>query len=88
MAPDIVKRNNIKVSGKGTQPMLLAHGFGCDQNMWRYVTPAFENDYKIVLFDYVGSGKSDPGAYIPEKYSQLEGYAQDVIDIVHALDLT
>ncbi len=67
--------------------MLFAHGFGCDQNMWRFVTPAFENDYQIVLFDYVGSGKSDLAAYDAERYASLDGYAQDVLDVVHALDL-
>src|SRR6478609_2717495 len=80
-------RNNVKVFGHGTQPMLFAHGFGCDQNMWRFVTPAFEADYRIVLFDYVGSGKSDLGAYDAERYATLDGYAQDVLDVVHALDL-
>jgi sigma-B regulation protein RsbQ len=84
---DILKRNNVKVFGRGTQPMLFAHGFGCDQNMWRFVAPAFEDDYKIVLFDYVGAGKSDIGAYDATRYSTLNGYAQDVLDICHALDL-
>src|ERR671929_2437668 len=87
MSSDILRRNNVKVFGKGTQPMLFAHGFGCDQNMWRFVTPAFEDDYRIVLFDYVGSGKSDLEAYDAERYATLDGYAQDVIDVVHALDL-
>jgi sigma-B regulation protein RsbQ len=68
--------------------MLFAHGFGCDQNMWRFVTPAFEDDYRIVLFDYVGSGQSDLSAYDAERYASLDGYAQDVLDVVHALDLT
>src|SRR5689334_18753837 len=67
--------------------MLLAHGFGCDQNMWRFMAPAFADDYRIVLFDYVGSGKSDVGAYDPERYASLDGYAQDVLDVIHALDL-
>ena len=80
-------RNNVKVFGHGTQPMLFAHGFGCDQNMWRFMTPAFEADYRIVLFDYVGSGKSDLSAYDPERYSSLDGYAQDVLDVCHALEL-
>ena len=84
---DVLKRNNVKTFGNGTQPMLFAHGFGCDQNMWRYMTPAFEKDYKIVLFDYVGSGKSDLSAYNAERYSNLNGYAQDVLDICHALNL-
>ena len=87
MSSDLLRRNNVKVFGNGTQPMLFAHGFGCDQNMWRYVTPAFENDYRIVLFDYVGSGHSDLHSYSPERYSTLEGYANDVLDVVRALDL-
>jgi len=84
---DILARNNVKVFGRGTRPMLFAHGFGCDQNMWRFITPAFEDDYRIVLFDYVGSGKSDLGAYSPERYGRLEGYTQDVLDVCAALDL-
>jgi sigma-B regulation protein RsbQ len=79
-------RNNVKVFGEG-QPMLFAHGFGCDQNMWRYVTPAFEKQYQVILFDYVGSGKSDITAYNLEKYNDLNGYANDILDIVTALDL-
>ena len=84
---DVLVRNNVNVFGSGTQPMLFAHGFGCDQNMWRYLTPAFEKDYRIVLFDYVGSGKSDLAAYDPKRYATLDGYAQDVLDICAALDL-
>jgi sigma-B regulation protein RsbQ len=87
MAHDVLSRNNVRVSGRGTQPMLFAHGFGCDQNMWRFVAPAFEDDYRVVLFDYVGSGKSGLSAYDPARYSTLDGYAQDVLDVVHALDL-
>ncbi len=87
MSADILKRNNVKVSGRGTRPMLFAHGFGCDQNMWRFVAPAFEDDYRVVLFDYVGSGKSDLRAYDPQRYSTLEGYAQDVLDVCAALRL-
>ena len=88
MNQEVIRRNNVKVLGKGTQPMLFAHGFGCDQNMWRYITPEFENDYKLVLFDYVGSGRSDSSAYDPGKYGSLEGYAEDVLDVIHALDLS
>jgi sigma-B regulation protein RsbQ len=87
MQKDILKRNNVRVSGNGSQPMLFAHGFGCDQNMWRFIAGEFESDYKIVLFDYVGSGKSDATAYNRDRYSNLRGYAQDVLDVVHALDL-
>jgi sigma-B regulation protein RsbQ len=83
----VLTRNNVRVFGSGTQPLLFAHGFGCDQNMWRYIAPAFEDDYRIVLFDYVGSGSSDLESYDAQRYGSLEGYAQDVLDIVHALDL-
>ena len=85
--PDILVRNNVKISGRGTQPMLFAHGFGCDQNMWRFIAPAFEDDYRVVLFDYVGSGRSDVAAYDATRYSALDGYAQDVLDVCDALDL-
>ena len=87
MTQNILARNNVKIFGNGTHPMMFAHGFGCDQNVWRYVTPAFEDDYRIILFDYVGSGKSDLSAYSAERYADLEGYAQDVLDICAALDL-
>jgi sigma-B regulation protein RsbQ len=86
-SPDILTRNNVRTFGQGTQPMLFAHGFGCDQNMWRLVTGAFQQDYRIVLFDYVGSGKSDVAAYDPVRYASLDGYADDVLDVIHALDL-
>ncbi|HEV7763829.1 MAG TPA: alpha/beta hydrolase [Thermoanaerobaculia bacterium] len=82
-----LQRNNVKIRGNGPQTMLFAHGFGCDQNMWRYLTPAFENDYRLVLFDYVGSGGSDVAAYDEKRYSTLDGYAQDVLDVCEALDL-
>ncbi len=85
---DIAKRNNVKVFGNGDQPMLFAHGFGCDQNMWRFITPAFHENYKIVLFDYTGSGKSDIASYNLEKYANLNGYAQDVLDVCEVLSLS
>jgi sigma-B regulation protein RsbQ len=87
MAKDIRKRNNVTIFGKGTTPMIFAHGFGCAQQMWRYIWPAFEEDYKIVLFDYVGSGRSDLSAYNHERYSNLNGYAEDVLDICREFDL-
>ena len=83
----VLQRNHVKVSGRGTQPMLFAHGFGCDQNMWRYVAPAFADDYRIVLFDHVGSGKSDLRAYRRDKYDRLQGYADDVLEICRELAL-
>jgi sigma-B regulation protein RsbQ len=87
MPVDIRARNNVTVRGAGTQPMLFAHGFGCDQNMWRFVIPAFEADYRVVLFDYVGSGKSDWSAYDQNRYGTLEGYVRDVLDICEELNL-
>lgn len=82
-----LKRNNVKVLGTGTQPILFAHGYGCDQNMWRYVYPAFEEDYKVILFDHTGAGNSDESQYSFEKYSTLEGYAEDLLEICEELDL-
>jgi sigma-B regulation protein RsbQ len=84
---NIYKRNNVTVFGKGTVPMIFAHGFGCAQQMWRDVWPAFENDYKIILFDYVGSGNSDIDAYNHERYASLNGYAEDILDICRELNL-
>ncbi|MEO8430835.1 MAG: alpha/beta hydrolase [Acidobacteriota bacterium] len=83
----ILARNNVRVSGRGSRTLLFAHGFGCDQNMWRFVAPAFEDEYRVVLFDYVGSGRSDARAWDPQRYGSLEGYAQDVLDVCEALDL-
>jgi sigma-B regulation protein RsbQ len=80
-------RHNVNVSGQGTTPMLFAHGFGCDQNMWRFIKPAFEATYKTILFDYIGHGKSDLAAYDPQKYSTLDGFVEDVLAICHELDL-
>ena len=83
---DVLLRNNVKITGEG-QPMLFAHGFGCDQKMWRFITPAFEKDYQLILFDYVGAGNSDKSAYDIEKYNDLNGYVQDILDIVTTLNL-
>lgn len=84
---DILARNNVRVFGSGRQPLVFVHGFGCDQNMWRYITPAFAEDYKIVLFDYVGSGKADVEAYHPDRYGTLNGYADDILEVCAALQL-
>ena len=80
-------RNNVRVFGAGKRPMVFAHGFGCDQAMWRYVAPAFEEDHRVVLFDFVGCGKSDWSAYRSERYATLDGYARDVVEILDAYDL-
>jgi sigma-B regulation protein RsbQ len=84
----VLARNNVNVHGNPDgRPMLFAHGFGCDQNMWRYVWPAFEADFRIVLFDHVGAGGSDAGAFDPRRYASLRGYADDMLEIARELDL-
>ena len=81
-------KHNVHVTGKaGAQPIVFAHGFGCDQNMWRFVAPRFEDDFQVVLFDHAGAGKSDPSAYDVSRHSTLAGYAQDVLALCHELDL-
>jgi sigma-B regulation protein RsbQ len=82
-----VRNNVVERGAHDGPPMLFAHGFGCDQNMWRHVWPAFADDHRIVLFDYVGFGGSDVGAYDSDRYERLDGYARDVLDICHELDL-
>jgi sigma-B regulation protein RsbQ len=83
----ILSRNNVTISGGGPRAMMFSHGFGCDQNMWTSVAREFERDFRVVLFDHVGAGRSDLGAYDPEKYSTLGGYADDVVEIGRALGL-
>ena len=84
----VVVRNNVRVSGNVRgRPMLFAHGFGCDQNMWRLVAPAFEDEYRVILFDHVGAGGSDASSYDRIKYASLEGYAADVLEICRELEL-
>jgi sigma-B regulation protein RsbQ len=87
MSHTITNRYNVTITGKGKQPILFAHGFGCDQGMWRYVAPAFEEHYQVIRFDYIGHGKASRDAYNRERYASLQGYAQDVLDICHDLDL-
>jgi sigma-B regulation protein RsbQ len=85
---DVRRRNNVTVTGREDGPVVvLAHGFGCDQNMWRLVAPVLAGEFRVVLFDHVGSGGSDPSAWDEERYSSLEGYAEDVLEICRALDL-
>jgi sigma-B regulation protein RsbQ len=76
-----VVRNNVHTAGIGPAAMMFAHGFGCDQNMWRHVSPAFEDRFQTILFDHVGAGGSDLTAYDSRKYSTLAGYADDVVEI-------
>ncbi|HVM10486.1 MAG TPA: alpha/beta hydrolase [Acidimicrobiales bacterium] len=85
---DIVARNNVVLGGvESGRPIVFAHGFGCDQNMWRFVEPSFRDSYRTVLFDYVGAGNSDSSAYDADRYASLSGYALDVVEILEALDL-
>ncbi len=83
----VLERNNVKVTGDGETTLMLAHGFGCNQNMWRFMLPTLESDYKVVLFDYVGCGQSDTSAFDKKRYTSLDGYAQDVIEICEELNL-
>jgi sigma-B regulation protein RsbQ len=84
---DSLRRNNVKILGSGEQAIMFAHGYGCDQSMWRNITPAFADHYKVILFDYVGSGLSDTSAFDQTRYSTLHGYAQDVVEILAELHL-
>jgi sigma-B regulation protein RsbQ len=83
----VLRRHNVNVTGAGSEAMVFAHGFGCDQNMWRFIAPAFADRYRIVLFDHVGAGGSDLSAYDPEKYASLNGYAEDVIELCQELGI-
>jgi sigma-B regulation protein RsbQ len=87
MVVDTVARHNVRFLGSGPRPMLFAHGFGCDQRMWRHVAPAFADNHRVVLFDHVGSGGSDLDAYDATRYGSLHGYAEDVLALCDTLDL-
>jgi sigma-B regulation protein RsbQ len=83
-----LRRNNVTLGGRADgPPIVFAHGFGCDQNLWRLVAPAFADDHRVVLFDHVGAGGSDIAAYDRVKYSSLDGYAADVVELVQELEL-
>lgn len=84
---NVLERNNVKVIGNGETTLMLAHGFGCDQNMWRFMLASLASNYKVVLFDYVGCGQSDISAFDKKRYQTLDGYAQDVIEICEELKL-
>jgi sigma-B regulation protein RsbQ len=87
-AKKATERNAVTMTGRAhAQPMMFAHGYGCDQNMWRSVAPAFLDTHRVVLFDHVGAGRSDLGAYDDQRYSTLDGYAEDILEIIHELDL-
>ncbi|MFI5801711.1 alpha/beta fold hydrolase [Streptomyces sp. NPDC051561] len=85
---DVHSRNRVTVSGRAGAPVLvLAHGFGCDQNLWRLVVPTLERDFQVVLFDHVGAGRSDLSAWSRERYSSMDGYVDDVLELCRELDL-
>ncbi|MFG2596188.1 alpha/beta fold hydrolase [Streptomyces sp. NPDC048462] len=82
------RRNRVRVSGRAGAPVVvLAHGFGCDQNMWRLVAPTLERDFTVVVFDHVGAGRSDLAAWSRDRHSSLDGYVEDVLEICRDLDL-
>jgi sigma-B regulation protein RsbQ len=85
---DVAARHNVQIHGRPDGlPMVFAHGFGCDQNMWRFVWPAFAEDHRVILFDHVGHGNSEGVRFDPERYASLDGYASDVLEILGALDV-
>jgi sigma-B regulation protein RsbQ len=83
----VLSTYNVTVSGQGSSPMLFAHGLGCDHNVWQQVAAHFEADYQVIVFDYIGSGGSDLSRYNRERYASLNGYAEDILDIIAALGL-
>ncbi|GAB2466360.1 hydrolase [Hymenobacter qilianensis] len=85
---DVLKRNNVRISGAGSQAMVFVHGFGCNQRMWRLVAPAFEAHYQVILLDLVGAGQSDLTAYDPARYSSLAAHAEDIREVLRTLNLS
>jgi sigma-B regulation protein RsbQ len=84
---NIIERNNVTIQGKGSQAMMFSHGYGCDQTVWRLLAPAFFDDHEVFLFDHVGAGKSDTSQYNRSKYSTLQGYADDIVEMGQKLDI-
>lgn len=82
-----VARHNVKTTGSDTRAMIFAHGFGCDQSMWRHVAPHFEDNFNVITFDHIGAGGSDADGYDPSKYETLHGYASDVVEIGEELNI-
>lgn len=83
----VLQRQNVRIAGSGRQPLVFAHGFGCDQQMWRFVAPAFEATHRVVLFDHIGCGHADLRAYDEQRHSSIHGYAKDLVEILVAADL-
>ena len=84
---DIIHRHHVVQRGQGQRPLVFAHGFGCDQQMWRFVAPAFEADHRVIVFDHIGCGRADITAYDEVRHARIEGYAEDVNNVLDALDL-
>ncbi|PIQ21765.1 MAG: alpha/beta hydrolase [Cytophagales bacterium CG18_big_fil_WC_8_21_14_2_50_42_9] len=84
---DVIKRNNVRIIGQGEQSIIFAHGFGCSQNVWRHLVDVYKTKFKLILFDFVGAGQSDLNAYDIKKYSSLDGYTKDVLEILEALNI-
>ncbi|VWX61268.1 Sigma factor SigB regulation protein RsbQ [Burkholderiales bacterium 8X] len=78
----VARRNNVKVMGEGAVAMVFAHGFGCDQNMWRLLAPRYASRFRVVTYDLVGAGQSDLSAYDPGKYNHLSGHADDLLEVI------
>lgn len=83
----VMRQFNIRILGNGPQTLIFGHGFGCNQDVWQHVAPAFEKNYRVILFDYIGCGQSELKAYSAEKYSSLQAYADDVVMICQTLQL-
>lgn len=86
-AHPVLVRNNVSVKGEGSRTLVFGHGFGCDQTMWRFLTPYFDEDTRLVLYDYTGCGGSDVSQFDGERYADLNGYALDLIELCDALKL-
>ena len=85
---DALSRHNVTVTGRPDgQPIVFAHGYGCDQNMWRFVAPAFTDEFRVILFDHAGAGGAGRAAYDHTRHATLEGYAEDVVEICRELDV-
>jgi sigma-B regulation protein RsbQ len=84
--PDILRRNNVRVLGSGPKTVLMVHGFGCDQEVWRFLVPVLEQDARVVLFDFTGFGQSDFSCYRDEDFRSLDDYATTLLEVMDALD--
>lgn len=84
----VLRRNNVQVQGEGSKTLVLAHGLGTDQAIWRTLTPELGQVYRLVLLDHVGSGRSEMSAYDPSRYGSLDAYAEDLVGVMQELGLT